>query len=87
MNDELLRPVDAANLIDASTACLAAWRFRKVVLPFVVINGLIRYRRSDLEAYITAHTITPGQPTPPGIKRRRGGTGRPPKQKRARRAA
>jgi hypothetical protein len=88
MPEELLRPEEAAQMINASPATLAIWRFRKIVLPFVVISGLIRYKKSDLESHIAAHTITPGQPTPPGIKRRKGGTGRPGgKAKRARRSA
>jgi hypothetical protein len=37
---------------------LAVWRLRKTVkLPWIKIGSAVRYRRADVEQFITANTI------------------------------
>lgn len=95
MPETYLKPVDTAAKINVSIDKLALDRMNGVGLPFVVFGTSIRYPLSAVEQYMAAHLVIPGAPTPPGIKRRKGGPGRPPaaggrlprRTKRTRRAA
>jgi len=73
--EEYLKPAETAAKIHVSVDKLAIDRMNGVGLPFVVFGTAIRYPLSAVEAYMSAHTILPGMPTPPGVQRRKGGPG------------
>lgn len=63
MSDRWLTPTDAADYIGVPAGTLKAWRThpdRGPDLPYVkhgtANNAPVRYRRSDLDAYLDAHT-------------------------------
>jgi excisionase family DNA binding protein len=54
----LLTPEQAAEYLNTSADTLAVWRSTgRVNIPFVRIGRAIRYRLSDLEAYVTSKTV------------------------------
>ena len=55
--DDLLNTLDAGRLIGVSGSTLARYRSENTGPAYVKIGGKVRYRRSDLEAWIT--TIEP----------------------------
>jgi hypothetical protein len=81
MPETYFRPKATSEQLQCSIDKLAINRMKGIGIPYVVFGGSILYKLSDIEQYITANTITPGTPTPPGIKRRKGGPGRPRKAK------
>lgn len=55
---ELMKTEQAANFIAVTPATLTTWRCtRKNRIPFVRIGRAVRYRRSDLLAYIERNTV------------------------------
>ena len=61
MNDtDLLTPEDVADQLQIEQATLAAWR-RGVGpgadLPYIRVGGQIRYRASDVQAWLDARTV------------------------------
>lgn len=58
----LLRERDAADYIGVSDYTLQKWRWRSIGPRFVRIGGAhgraIRYRKSDLDAYIAQNVVT-----------------------------
>ncbi len=57
---DLLPPQTVAAILGVSPGTLDAWRStRRVALPFVKVGALVRYRRSDIEAFIAAR-VDPG---------------------------
>ena len=60
-NADLLDDHAAAALLDVSPGTLAVWRSTgRYALPFVKIGRKVRYRRSDLEAWMQARTRESG---------------------------
>ena len=59
MDDELLTPDQVAALLKVKVGTLATWRHqaREGGLPWVKINGTVRYRRSDLTSWINERTL------------------------------
>ncbi|MGE5525215.1 MAG: helix-turn-helix domain-containing protein [Rhodospirillaceae bacterium] len=56
--DSLLNEREAAETLHVSTGTLQVWRStRRYPLPFVKIGRAVRYRRSDLEAFIKSRTV------------------------------
>jgi hypothetical protein len=52
-NDELLRPVQAAMLLNVTPRCLQDWRLKGAGPRFIRMSPkLVQYRRSDLEKFI-----------------------------------
>jgi excisionase family DNA binding protein len=52
---------EAAQYLGVSPATLATWRCRKnYPLNYVKIGALVRYRRSDLDAFLEARTVVIG---------------------------
>jgi excisionase family DNA binding protein len=50
---ELLTPIEAAQFLSLKVKTLAVWRSTgRHALPFIRCGGRIRYRRSDLEAWM-----------------------------------
>lgn len=57
MNEELLKPVDAARLLRVRVDALAKWRHQKRGPAYVKVGGrAVRYRPSDIQAYLAANT-------------------------------
>lgn len=51
---DLLTPWRAAAALGVSQRTLAAWRgLRRNMLPYVKVGGRIRYRRRDVEAFLS----------------------------------
>lgn len=52
-HDELLRPLQAAILLNVTPRCLQAWRLKGTGPRFIRMTPkLVQYRRSDLEKFI-----------------------------------
>ena len=49
----LLRTVEAAKILDLSKATLETWRSRGGGPVFVKFNRAVRYRRSDIDRFIS----------------------------------
>jgi predicted site-specific integrase-resolvase len=59
MTDRLLTPRQAGEVLGVSPATLATWRWRGVPrLPYVRVGRLIRYRPSDITAFLETQTRT-----------------------------
>ena len=57
--DELLPPPEAAALLRTTVDTLAVWRSTgRHAIPFVKVGRSVRYRRSDLLAWIDSRTRT-----------------------------
>jgi excisionase family DNA binding protein len=56
--DHLLTEVQAAELLGLSVRTLQAWRVRGSMIPYVRCGRAVRYRASDVRAWIAAHTVT-----------------------------
>ncbi|GIZ54062.1 helix-turn-helix domain-containing protein [Noviherbaspirillum aridicola] len=57
---KLVPPGEAAEILETTIQTLANWRNTgRYALPYVKIGRLVRYRMSDLEAFIEARTIAP----------------------------
>lgn len=60
MPDPLWKPSDFAAYIDRPEKTLAEWRYRGIGPKYIKVqNGYIRYRRSDVEAWLAAATVEP----------------------------
>lgn len=57
--DPLLTEREAAPQLSRSEAALRDWRYRGGGPKYVKLGGKIRYRQSDIDAYIAANTHTP----------------------------
>ena len=61
MADRLLSPDEAADFLGVQKSTLAVWRcVQRYPLPFVRIGRLIRYRQTDLEAFVQENTVRSG---------------------------
>ncbi len=54
----LLTPTQTAEILGVSPAALEAWRSRGITppLPFCKVGRLVRYRPSDVSAWVSART-------------------------------
>lgn len=50
----------AAPIIGVEPQTLKAWRRKGIGPPYVRFGNRVRYRVCDIEAWLAAHTITPG---------------------------
>jgi excisionase family DNA binding protein len=58
MNTELLTRKEAAAYLGVKEHSLAVWACTKrYPLPFVRIGRLVKYRKSDLDAFIVRNTV------------------------------
>jgi len=61
---ELLTTVQAAAYLQVSPGTLEVWRAtRRHALPFLKCGRLVRYRRSDLDAWLESRLVRPEPPT------------------------
>ncbi|WP_081579023.1 helix-turn-helix domain-containing protein [Leptospirillum ferriphilum] len=54
---DLLPPKETAKLLGVQEQTLAAWRLYGRDLPYVRVGRLIRYRKSDVLAWIEKHLV------------------------------
>lgn len=55
----LLTPAEAAKLLGLQTETLTRWRTdRRYPLAYVKVGGRVRYRRSDIDAFLDARTVS-----------------------------
>lgn len=55
--DDVLTAKQVAKLVHTTEASLAQDRYRGVGLPYTKINRRVRYLRTDVLAYLTAHRV------------------------------
>ena len=57
--DSLLNEKQAANFLSMSPGTLSVWRAtRRYDLPFVKVGRSVRYRLSDIQAFLDSRTVT-----------------------------
>ena len=58
---DLLDEKQAAQVLDVEPGTLSVWRCTKrYKIPFIKVGRLVRYRRSDLEAWLESRTLNNG---------------------------
>ena len=61
--DQLLTANLAAEFLGVAAATLANWRCSgRYPIPFLKVGRSVRYRKSDLEAWVATRTFTPVDP-------------------------
>jgi predicted site-specific integrase-resolvase len=59
--DALLTAPEAAKILTIATVTLSRWRYQgHPHIPYIKIGGRVRYRTTDIKAYINKHTIAEG---------------------------
>jgi excisionase family DNA binding protein len=61
MSDEMLRPRAVAAELDVPEHTLAQWRYQGTGPAFMKLGRHVRYRRSDLDDWLTSRTVAPRQ--------------------------
>lgn len=56
-NQEIMTPDNAAAYLSISKRHLQLDRVTKRQIPFIKIGRLVRYKKADLDDYITAQTV------------------------------
>jgi len=60
-NDRLFSPGDAATYLGVAENTLSVWRSTgRYNLPYIKVGRLVRYRLSDLQAFLVRHTHLKG---------------------------
>jgi predicted DNA-binding transcriptional regulator AlpA len=60
MQEEMIKATNAAKMLGIARQTLAGWRARHIGPPYIALTARsLRYRRSDLIAYIRAREIAP----------------------------
>lgn len=55
---DLLSNEEAASYLGVASNTLPVWRTTKrYPLPYIKVGRLVKYRRSDLDAFLIAHTV------------------------------
>jgi len=73
MTEVLLNTEQAAEILQLTAGTLTVWRCtRRYPLRYVKVGGKVRYRASDLEAFLNSRTMpgVPEQDSPRGRARR-----------------
>lgn len=73
---DLMTDKDVSALLGVSVAALAQWRHRGKGPPFVREGNWIRYRRADVEAWVSARAALTAEVTPNKIREAASETGR-----------
>lgn len=55
---ELLTAEETGRLLGVKPQSLAIWRMNEENLPFIKVGRLVRYRRSDIENWLTSQTVS-----------------------------
>lgn len=56
MDNELLTPVELGTMLGKSPASLSQWRYMGIGPRFIKAGRVIRYRRSDIDAWLDQQT-------------------------------
>jgi len=57
-NNQLRNEAEAAQILDLKPGTLQVWRSTKrYPLPYIKVGRLVRYRQSDLEAFLNGRTV------------------------------
>ncbi|OZG49903.1 helix-turn-helix domain-containing protein [Bombiscardovia coagulans] len=56
---ELLTPQEVASLLAIPISTLARWRQEQREIAYIRFGKYVRYRREDVNSYITDHTVEP----------------------------
>lgn len=64
MDDPLLTPAEVSTLLSVPASTLTQWRYHRKGPPFLKLNGHVRYRRSDLDAWL-AERVQPTEHAQP----------------------
>ena len=56
-NKELLNSIEAAIYLGLSPNTLARWRCEKLNISYCKIGGAVRYKKTELDNYITSQSI------------------------------
>jgi hypothetical protein len=61
MGDEgkLMTEKDAARIVGVTVHALRAWRWRKKGPTYLKLGSCVRYRLSDVQAYLERHLVDP----------------------------
>lgn len=59
MVQEFLTPEQVSQNYNLSKSTLAKWRMINKNLPFAKIGKSVRYRKSDIEAFMESQTVSP----------------------------
>lgn len=76
MTDEIYNTKEAAPRVGTSPGMLSLMRHQRRGPKYILVGKAVRYRASDLKAYLDARTVDPALPLPQGVERARGGPGR-----------
>ncbi len=57
--DEILAPGDVAEEFKLPERTLAQWRYLNKGPAYLKVGRHVRYRRRDVEAWLTSHTVAP----------------------------
>lgn len=55
----LMTEGEVAGILGVTPRALQAWRSRSALLPYVTVGRLVRYRPSEVRAFVDAHTVRP----------------------------
>lgn len=58
---ELMDEAALADLVGVNIKTLQKWRWQRTGPAFVKIGRLVRYRRTDVEAWLDKQTVTSGE--------------------------
>lgn len=59
-NDQYMLPADVSEMLRVSVGTLNVWRCTgRYRLPYIKVGRSVRYRRSDVEAFVASRTIDP----------------------------
>jgi excisionase family DNA binding protein len=62
--NELLTTQEAAEFLGSTVGTLEVWRSSKrYPIPYIKVGRLVRYRRSDLLAWLESRTVSPSPVT------------------------
>ena len=65
MGNGLMTRIEAAEYLSVSVGTLAVWACtRRVQVPFVKLGRAVRYRKSDLDAWLSKQTVHPTTSAP-----------------------
>lgn len=55
--EQLYTPAQVSEALGVSVKTLEKWRWGRRNLPYIKLGAAVRYRGSDLEAWLDGHTV------------------------------